>query len=234
MKITPLIVALDFPNAPTALSLASQLNPQWCHVKVGKELFTAEGPAIVEQLQKKSFRVFLDLKFHDIPNTVAQACRSAAAMGVWMVNVHALGGAAMLEAAATACAPSGTILIAVTILTSLQQNDLAAIGLGAQKIETHVQRLAVLASENGCHGVVCSPHEATVLKEKLSADFLAVTPGIRPFGTALNDQQRITTPTEAITAGSDYLVIGRPITQAENPSYALEQIYNEIKLCTSQ
>ena len=216
------VVALDYANAQQALDLVDRLDASQCKLKVGKELFAIAGPGLVEKLVNQNFDVFLDLKYHDIPNTVAMACKAAANLGVWMVNVHALGGPKMIEAAKEAivsCAHQ-PILTAVTILTSFDQSQLHAIGLSGS-IEDNVVRLAKLAEGAGADGVVCSALEAKVLRQQVKSDFCLVTPGIRPAGSATNDQQRIMTPEQAVTAGSDYLVIGRPITQAEDPLAAL-------------
>jgi orotidine-5'-phosphate decarboxylase len=220
-----IIVALDFSSADEALSLVKTLDPATCRVKVGKELFTRAGPAFVEQLHGLGFEVFLDLKFHDIPNTVAKACRAAADLGVWMVNVHALGGRRMMEAAREAIESSNhqPLLIAVTILTSMGEEDLQEIGLPVDP-EANVLRLAQLAESSGLDGVVCSPREVAALRETVGDSFALVTPGVRPAGVSTDDQKRVTTPEDAIRAGSSYLVIGRPITQAENPRTALENI----------
>lgn len=219
------IVALDFSSAEQALSLARKLDPTQCRVKVGKELFTRTGPALVEQLQQMDFELFLDLKYHDIPNTTAQACRAAAELGVWMVNVHALGGRRMMEAAREAVANSShqPLLIAVTILTSLDGPELAEVGLAGEPLD-NVLRLARLAESSGLDGVVCSPQEVATLREIVADDFRLVTPGVRPAGTAAGDQKRITTPEDAIRQGSSYLVVGRPITQAADPLAALAAI----------
>ncbi|HHJ17666.1 MAG TPA: orotidine-5'-phosphate decarboxylase [Gammaproteobacteria bacterium] len=219
------IVALDFAEAAQALTLVERLDPAQCRLKVGKELFTRSGPALVEALQGKGFDVFLDLKFHDIPNTVAKACKAAAELGVWMVNVHALGGKKMMEAAreAIASATHRPRLIAVTVLTSMGDADLAEIGLQGSP-EDNVRRLARLAESAGLDGVVCSPREVDMLRNTLGADFQLVTPGVRPAGAALNDQTRVATPEDAIRMGSSYLVIGRPITQASDPLAALTAI----------
>jgi orotidine-5'-phosphate decarboxylase len=230
MQESPIIVALDFADAAGALAVAARLSPGACALKVGKELFTAAGPALVRELVERGFRVFLDLKFHDIPNTVAQACAAATRLGVWMTNVHASGGAAMLAAAREAVdrAAAGTgrakpHLIAVTVLTSLRAADLAATGV-ADAPEAQVLRLARLAQANGLDGVVCSSREAASLRAACGPQFLLVTPGIRPAGADAHDQARTATPSEAIAAGADYLVIGRPITQAPDPQAALLSI----------
>jgi orotidine-5'-phosphate decarboxylase len=229
MNDPKIIVALDYPDAASALQLVQQLDPKLCRLKVGKQLFTAAGPGFVEGLSKAGFAVFLDLKFHDIPTTVALACQAAARLGVWMMNVHALGGAAMLRAARIALgeAHDRPRLIAVTLLTSMGAADMADIGLLGTPQEA-VLRLARLTQTNGLDGVVCSAQEAVMLKQALSADFCLVTPGIRPADAALGDQQRVMTPTAALNAGADYLVIGRPITHAASPLQALLNIQNEI------
>ncbi len=221
----PIIVALDYSTMNEAIALASRLDPSLCRVKVGKELFTAGGPQVVEQLTQLGFEVFLDLKFHDIPNTVAAACRVAARQGVWMVNVHAAGGEKMLAAAANALQSETNrpLLIAVTVLTSLAADELSAIGLGTD-IQLVVSRYAQLAFAAGLDGVVCSAQEASMLKEKFGAKFNLVTPGIRLADDAKGDQSRVVTPVDAIKMGSDYLVIGRSITGAKDPIVALQNI----------
>lgn len=226
---SPIIVALDYANAKDALALAAQLDPRQCRVKVGKELFTRAGPQILEVLHQLGFEIFLDLKFHDIPNTCAQAVLAAAEQGVWMVNVHASGGLRMMQAAAEALqkAHLKTHLIAVTVLTSMQAEDLQALGIQAT-LDEQVQRLAHLTAQAGLAGVVCSAQEASVLKAQQGKDFLLVTPGIRPAHAALGDQKRVLTPAQALAAGSDYLVIGRPITAAPDPMQALAEIQAEI------
>ncbi len=223
-----IIVALDYPQAAPALALAERLEPGMCRLKVGKELFTAAGPQLVESLQQRGFEVFLDLKFHDIPNTTAQACKAAASLGVWMVNVHALGGRRMMETAREALANLARRpkLIAVTVLTSMAQADLQGIGIEATPAQM-VTRLAALAQDSGLDGVVCSAQEASLLREQRGRDFLLVTPGIRPADAAADDQSRIMTPRAALLAGSSYLVIGRPITQAADPLAALQAIIKE-------
>lgn len=227
---TPLIVALDFPTRDAALRLADQLDPALCRVKVGKELFTSSASGIIETLCRKGFEVFLDLKFHDIPNTTAMAVKAAAEMGVWMVNVHCSGGLRMMSACReeldkrTGPQP---LLIGVTVLTSMEREDLAGIGLDVEPQE-QVLRLASLAEKAGMDGLVCSALEASALKA--AHPFLKlVTPGIRPAGSALDDQRRILTPNQALAAGADYLVIGRPISQAADPAKALEQVLQEIR-----
>jgi orotidine-5'-phosphate decarboxylase len=223
-----IIVALDYSSAEQALNLTSRLNPDLCRLKVGKELFTAAGPGLIDQLVHDGFDIFLDLKYHDIPNTVANACKAAADMGVWMINVHAMGGRKMLSAAREAIAPGTVKLIAVTLLTSMDQNDLDDIGLQGSP-EQIVLRLAALTRDCGLDGVVCSALEARQLRQKIEPEFLLVTPGIRPQENSGDDQKRIATPAAAIQNGSDYLVIGRPITQAQNPLHVLEQLNQEIR-----
>jgi orotidine-5'-phosphate decarboxylase len=229
MSDPKIIVALDYPSAAPALALADRLEPALCRLKVGKELFTASGPALLEELMRRGFEIFLDLKFHDIPNTAAQACKAAASLGVWMVNVHALGGRKMLEAAREAIARSAQQpkLIAVTMLTSMAQQDLIEIGINATPADM-VLRLATLARGSGLDGVVCSPQEAAQLRKQFGNEFCLVTPGIRPAHASLDDQSRVMTPHAAMQAGSSYLVIGRPITQAANPLQALLDINQEI------
>ena len=228
MKDPRIIVALDFSSAEQALLLAKKLDPMLCRVKIGKELFTAAGPMIVEKLMSKGFEVFLDLKFHDIPNTVANACRVAADLGVWMINVHALGGKKMLVAARDALPLGGTKLIAVTLLTSIGPDDLESIGLNNEPGNV-VQKLAWLAYSCGLDGVVCSALEAAQLRQTMGADFCLVTPGIRPVDALTDDQNRIATPQMAIQNGADYLVIGRPISQAADPLLMLQHLNKEIE-----
>ena len=229
MNDPKIIVALDFPTAALALSLVDRLQPTLCRLKVGKELFTATGPELLEKLMQRGFEIFLDLKFHDIPNTTAQACKAAAALGVWMVNVHALGGRQMMEAAREAMAQSAQPpkLIAVTLLTSLAQEDLAELGIAATPADM-VLRLATLARDSGLDGVVCSAQEAALLRKHCGNEFCLVTPGIRPANASRDDQSRVMTPQAALQAGSSYLVIGRPITQAKDPLQALLDINQEI------
>lgn len=224
------IVALDFSDAGEVLALVSGLEPNSCRLKVGKELYTHCGPALVERLVADGFDVFLDLKFHDIPNTVAGACGAAADLGVWMVNVHALGGRRMMEAAREAIAQKShqPLLIAVTILTSMGESDLHEIGLSGSA-KANVLRLAKLAEQSGLNGVVCSPLEVAVLNQQCAEEFNFITPGIRPAGAAVNDQKRITTPVDALSLGSNYLVIGRPITAAADPLAALQAINSDIQ-----
>lgn len=222
---SPIIVALDYPYQEQALEMADRLDPAQCRVKVGKELYTREGPAILRALHDRGFDVFLDLKFHDIPNTVAKACAVAADLGVWMVNVHASGGSRMMEAARKAVEQGGgrTLLIAVTVLTSMERTDLAELGLDIEPLD-QVRRLARLAEQCGLHGVVCSAQEAIALRQQAASTFKLVTPGIRPADSAADDQRRTMTPAQAVEAGVDYMVIGRPITQASFPEQALQDI----------
>ncbi|MED5387752.1 MAG: orotidine-5'-phosphate decarboxylase [Pseudomonadota bacterium] len=226
---SPVIVALDYPDAAQALSMADQLDPAKVRVKVGKEIFTRSGPAIVEGLNNKGFDVFLDLKFHDIPNTVAGAVAAAADMGVWMVNVHAGGGQRMMEAAANAIANHANRphLIAVTVLTSMDAVDLEQIGV-MDEPRVQVQRLAELAQRSGMDGVVCSAQEAAMLKQACGQQFELVTPGIRPAGTDAGDQRRVMTPVQARDVGVDYMVIGRPITQAAEPTSVVDEILQSL------
>jgi orotidine-5'-phosphate decarboxylase len=224
------VVALDFQTASEALAFAARVTPDQCRLKVGFELFTTAGPAVVEALVQKGFDVFLDLKYHDIPNTVAGACAAAARLGVWMLNVHTLGGRKMMQAAREAVDKSARrpLLIGVTVLTSHSADDLQEIGLG-DEAESQVLRLARLAKLSGFDGVVCSAQEAPRLRQEIGSDFCLVTPGIRPSGSAAGDQQRIMTPTQAIQAGAHYLVIGRPITQATDPLAVLAAIDRELR-----
>ena len=225
-----IVVALDFPSDKPALALVDQLDPAKCRLKVGKELFTHSGPELVRALQGRGFEVFLDLKFHDIPNTTAAAVAAAADLGVWMVNVHASGGEKMMTACRERLESFGQqrpMLIAVTVLTSMGPDDLSGIGI-SDSPQVQVSRLATLTRNCGLDGVVCSAQEAPALKAEQGADFKLVTPGIRPLSADKGDQLRIMTPTDAIKAGSDYLVIGRPITQAADPLAALEAIHREV------
>lgn len=225
------IVALDYETKKEAMQLVDQIDPSLCRLKVGKEMFTTLGTEFVKELQKRSFDVFLDLKFHDIPNTVARAVRSAADLGVWMVDMHASGGLRMMEAAKKILEPYGKdapILIAITVLTSMEEADLLQIGVNTSP-EEHVIRLARLSQRAGLDGVVCSPQEVEILRQRCGNEFKLVTPGIRPEGSQLGDQRRVMTPREAINAGSDYLVIGRPITQAADPVAVLKQINASIQ-----
>lgn len=229
MNPTKIIVALDFADAASALALVERLNPDLCRLKVGKELFTVAGPELVRALVARGFEVFLDLKFHDIPNTVAAACRAAAGLGVWMLNVHASGGRRMMTAAQEALAglPHPPFLIAVTVLTSMSAEDLGEVGV-ADAPADQVLRLARLSRDSKLDGVVCSAQEAAMLRADLGPDFRLVTPGIRPAGVAVGDQRRVMTPSEALSAGATDLVIGRPITGADDPVAALKSIYTEL------
>lgn len=223
------IVALDYAHAAEALAFAQRLDPARCRVKVGKELFTVAGPALVQQLAGRGFDVFLDLKYHDIPNTVAAACKSAAALGAWMINVHASGGRTMMRAAREALAglPRPPKLIAVTVLTSLGAEDLRETG-HTEEPQVLVERLARLAADSGMDGVVCSAQEAARLRQACGPDFCLVTPGIRLPDAAQDDQKRIVTPRDAVANGADYLVVGRPITKAADPLAVLERINADI------
>lgn len=228
---TPIIVALDFPDMAAALAMADRLDPAQCRVKVGKELFTATGPAVVEALQDKGFEVFLDLKFHDIPNTAAHAVQAAAELGVWMVNVHASGGRRMMEACREILERrTGTrpLLTAVTVLTSLEQEDLQEVGIDIEPM-VQVQRLARLTQDCGLDGVVCSAREAKALRGALGEEFRLVTPGIRPEEAIADDQKRIVTPRQAMDNGSSYLVMGRPITGAADPAQALRAVLDSLQ-----
>ncbi len=227
--MSPIVVALDYPAAPAALDLAQRLSPTLCRVKVGKELFTSAGPALVDDLQQLGFEVFLDLKFHDIPNTVAGAVRAAAQLGVWMVNVHASGGRRMMEAAVAALAAFDRppILLGVTVLTSMSDQDLQELGY-IETLQQRVLRLATLAAKSGLDGVVCSALEAEVLRKHCGEAFCLVTPGIRLAGDDVGDQRRVVTPAAALALGSDYLVIGRSITAASDPLAALHRVHEEL------
>jgi orotidine-5'-phosphate decarboxylase len=232
MENTPdprIIVALDVPGAQEALALAARLPAARCRLKVGKELFVAAGPALVEQLVQGGHGVFLDLKFHDIPNTVAQACAAAARLGVWMINVHAAGGTRMMRAAREAieAAPRRPKLVAVTVLTSLSAEDVAELGFGEAPAALAL-RWATLARDSGLDGVVCSAQEAGALRGRFGPGFDLVTPGIRPPDAATADQSRVATPAAAVRAGATYLVIGRPITRAADPAQALAAIQAQL------
>lgn len=227
---SPILVALDYADKNAALAFVDNIDPRDCRLKVGKEMFTLYGPQLVSELQQRGFEIFLDLKFHDIPNTVAHAVAAAAELGVWMVNVHASGGARMMSAAREALVPFGKdapLLIAVTVLTSMEAEDLRGIGI-EQFPADYAERLAKLTKACGLDGVVCSAHEATRLKNSCGKDFKLVTPGIRPEGSAAGDQRRIMTPVEAVKAGVDYMVIGRPITQSAAPAETLRSILNSL------
>lgn len=224
------IVSLDFPTADEASQLVSMLDPVACRLKVGKELFTRSGPSIIEKFTGQGFDVFLDLKFHDIPNTVARACQAAAKLGVWMLNVHACGGRQMLEMAREALDKQShqTLLIAVTVLTSMDEADMNEVGVPGT-VGDQVLRLTSLARQCALDGVVCSAQEVGMIRQAVGSEFKLVTPGIRPADSTADDQRRISTPVQAIEAGSDYLVIGRPVTQASDPLKVLESINLEIE-----
>lgn len=227
---SPIVVALDFNDIHSALTLADKIDPRCCRVKVGKEMFTRYGPEIVKQLNARQFDVFLDLKFHDIPNTVAKAVTAAAELGVWMVNVHASGGQRMMTAAKQALEVYGSnapLLIAVTVLTSMDDSDLQAMAI-EDTASAYAERLASITQVCGLDGVVCSAQEAQLFKQRFGQDFALVTPGIRPIGSEQGDQRRIMTPQQALTAGVDYMVIGRPITQAADPAQQLADILSSI------
>ena len=220
-------MALDYENKTEALQLIDKLDPKMCRLKVGKEMFTLFGPDLVKEIHRRDFELFLDLKFHDIPNTVAKAVAAAAELGVWMTNVHASGGLAMMQAAQQALLPYGDkapLLIAVTVLTSMSDEELKLLGVDVSAAE-HVKRLAALTQQAGLHGIDCSAQEASMLKAEFGPEFKLVTPGIRPAGVDKGDQHRVMTPPQAIAAGSDYLVIGRPITKAADPLAALSAIH---------
>lgn len=228
MTESRVIVALDFPDEAQAMKLVDRINPALCRLKIGKEIFTRSGPELVRRLVDRGYDVFLDLKYHDIPNTVANACKAAEDLGVWMINVHALGGPAMLAAARSALSsPGSPLLIAVTILTSSSREDLQAVGIDQSPVEM-VQRLASMAKGEGIDGVVCSAMESHSLKSLFGPEFLLVTPGIRLPADKADDQKRIVSPVDAIRQGSDYLVIGRPITQADDPVQKLLTINSDI------
>lgn len=225
MTSSRLIVALDFPEAESALALAKRISPEQCKLKVGKELFTAAGPPLVENLVGRGFQVFLDLKFHDIPTTVARACIAAARLGVWMINVHALGGGTMIAAARDALGTLANrpLLIAVTILTSMDEDDLREVGITESPREA-TTRLAGVAGRHGADGIVCSAHEADSIRAQFGEAFLRVTPGIRLAENDADDQKRIMTPSLAVQNGASYLVIGRPVTRADDPAAVLRRI----------
>ncbi len=226
-----IVVALDYANPQDALALARRLDPAICRLKVGKELFTAAGPQLVQALIDRGYDIFLDLKFHDIPTTVGKACEAASRLGVWMLNVHASGGSDMMQAARDGVERSGRtpLLIAVTVLTSMNQQTLNQIGV-AGDLRSQVLNLARMTRQSGLDGVVCSAQEASMLRAEIGPGFCLVTPGIRPASASLDDQSRVVTPAQAIANGADYLVIGRPITQAENPLSALQAIHQELQL----
>ena len=224
-----IVIALDYASPQVALNFVEQLDPALCRLKVGKELFTAAGPHLIEALIAKGFGVFLDLKFHDIPTTVAKACEAASRLGVWMLNVHASGGSAMMKAACEGVERSGQkpILIAVTVLTSMNQQMLNEVGVTGA-VSDQVLNLANLTKKSGLDGVVCSAQEAPILRKALGSNFCLVTPGIRPADATIDDQSRVVTPSKALAMGSSYLVIGRPITQSKNPLESLQKIHEEI------
>ncbi|MER2493409.1 orotidine-5'-phosphate decarboxylase [Catenovulum sediminis] len=229
---SPVVVALDFNDAQKAQQLVSQLTPADCRLKVGKEMFTLFGPEFVKSLTSKGFDVFLDLKFHDIPATTAKACLAAANLGVWMLNVHASGGVNMMQTAKNLLQDNfqnPPLLIGVTVLTSMDDQDIQSLGIQRSAGE-QVIHLAGLAQQAGLDGVVCSAQEASALKSEFGQDFKLVTPGIRPEGADVGDQKRIMTPKKAISSGSDYLVIGRPVTQADNPKAVLDAINQSLNL----
>lgn len=222
-----IIIALDFSEEKKVLQLLKYLSPDFCTLKIGLEMFTLFGPIFVKQLILEGYRIFLDLKFHDIPHTVAQACSAAAKLGVWMINVHAQGGLVMMRAAREAIAPYGDLkplLIGVTVLTSMDTEDLLSIGLTQISLKNQVNRLAMLSKEAGLDGVVCSAYEVPEIKKICGSSFLTITPGIRLEEDAIHDQKRVMTPCQAIQQGSDYLVIGRAITAAERPDHVLQKI----------
>ncbi|AVF34124.1 orotidine-5'-phosphate decarboxylase [Rahnella sikkimica] len=226
LNSSPIVVALDYADKSAALAFADKIDPRDCRLKIGKEMFTHFGPQMVKDLQSRGFDVFLDLKFHDIPNTTAHAVAAAAELGVWMVNVHASGGARMMTAAKEALQPFGKdapLLIAVTVLTSMEGSDLADLGITLSPAD-YAERLARLTRDCGLDGVVCSAQEATRFKAALGQEFKLVTPGIRPAGSKADDQRRVMTPQEALAAGVDYMVIGRPITQSADPAQTLRDI----------
>ena len=225
MKDPKVIVALDYDEQSKALDFVSKVNPELCKLKVGNELFTTAGPQFVSKLVDKGFKVFLDLKYHDIPNTVAKACEAAARLGVWMVNVHSSGGNVMMEKARETIEKfeNRPLLIAVTVLTSMDRAQLSSIGLDMEP-KDQVIRLAKLVKQSMLDGVVCSALEVPLIRENIETPFVCVTPGIRPAGAALGDQKRVMTPKEAVIQGSDYLVIGRPITQSDDPVATLNSI----------
>ncbi|HHX3461891.1 TPA: orotidine-5'-phosphate decarboxylase [Legionella pneumophila] len=229
--MTPkLIVALDFDNQDNALQLVDKLDPNHCALKVGSELFTLLGPQFVKELVRREFKVFLDLKFHDIPNTVAKACHSAAELGVWMMNVHAIGGLKMLQAARESLKTYGKdkpLLIAVTVLTSFEEAELASVGI-SNTLPEQATHLAMLAREAGLDGVVSSAHEVKIIKQKCGENFITVTPGIRLPNNLKDDQSRVMTPQQAIREGSNFLVIGRPITQASNPHEVVSALLRDL------
>lgn len=228
MKSPRVIVALDYAEIDHMHAFIDRVSPEQCRLKVGKELFTRYGPTVVDELVGRGFDVFLDLKFHDIPNTVARACEAASDLGVWMLNVHAMGGEAMMQAARDALSDADApLLIAVTVLTSSDQDELHALGIDDSPAEL-VQKLARRAHAIGLDGVVSSAQEAASIKQATSGEFITVTPGIRPTGSDVGDQKRIMTPVDAVKQGADYLVIGRPVTQVPDPCEVLRTINSEL------
>jgi len=229
MATSQIIIALDFPSTQQALDFVEQVDPQDCCLKIGKELFTLGGPNLVKEIVNKGFKVFLDLKFHDIPNTVANACHAAADLGIWMLNIHASGGRKMMETAANKLAQleQPPLLIGVTILTSLSAAEIQEVGFNGSPAD-NVLRLARLADDCGLDGVVCSPLEASAVRTATNPNFKLITPGVRPANAALDDQSRVMTPAKALQAGADYLVIGRPITAAPDPMKSLKSIIESI------
>ena len=221
------IIPLDLEYS-AAIDMASNFDPSNCRLKIGSQLFTSSGPKIIKELDSRGFEIFLDLKFHDIPNTVYEAVRSAADLGVWMINVHASGGKNMLEASKNALIDfdEPPLLIAVTLLTSLSENSIQEIGLN--NLSEQVLRLAKLSHECELDGVVCASSDTAIIKQEFGKEFITVTPGIRPDQSKLNDQSRVSTPSEAVKNGSDFLVIGRPITESDDPAGALKDIYKQI------
>ncbi len=229
---SPIIVALDYSDSDQALSLVDKLDPVTCRLKVGKQLFSIAGPVLVETLVKRGYDVFLDLKFHDIPVTVANACKAVAGLGVWMLNVHASGGRRMMDAARSAIRiEDGPLLVAVSVLTSMDGDDLHEIGVD-RDVDEQVQYLSRLASDSGLDGVICSAKEAVFLKQDLGKNFFLVTPGIRTDGSSADDQRRITTPEKAIESGADYIVIGRSITRSQNPAESVDEINKNLGIYT--
>lgn len=237
MNDPKIIVAIDKPDIVSARALATALDAKLCRVKIGKEVFVAIGPAILDEFQQRGFEIFLDLKFHDIPNTVAEACKAAARRGIWMMNVHAAGGRAMMIAARAALEQVNNSikpkLIAVTVLTSLTGPELNEVGV-LDSIDDQVLRLAKLTQACGLDGVVCSAREAQLLRRELDKNFLLVTPGIRLPSANKDDQARVVTPQDALRLGASYLVIGRPITGASDPGIALQEMSHLIRMEENQ
>ncbi|BAP58759.1 orotidine-5'-phosphate decarboxylase [Candidatus Tachikawaea gelatinosa] len=229
---SPILIALDYSNLNEMLDFVDKIDPQYCRLKIGKEVFTRFGPSLIKNLQKKGFQIFLDLKFHDIPNTVARAVTAAAELGIWMVNIHAIGGINMMISASKAIMKFGKdapLLTAVTILTSISQNDLKFIGIQLS-LDQYVKKLAVLAQECGLNGIICSANQVKSLKKDLGKNFKIVVPGIRLSGDQKNDHCYVTTPLEAKNIGVDYMVIGRSITNSKNPFDVLQKILFELNI----